>query len=149
MNLEEKISRGMSESVRAGDRIRLETFRSIRAAIIEFNKSGAGRPMNEDDEIRILNNQAKRRREAIEMYTQGNRPDLAEKEKSELAVIEELLPQKLGEAEIRATIASIIAESGATSMKDMAKVMGPAMKQFAGRADGKTVQAIVREMLGA
>ena len=132
MSLEKKISEAMNDAVRKGEKIRLETFRSIRAAIIEFNKSGIGRPMNEEDENRILNNQAKRRREAIEMYAQGNRMDLVEQEKSELAVIEELLPAQLSEIEIRTAIQTIITDSGATSMKDMAKVMGPAMKHFAG-----------------
>jgi uncharacterized protein len=148
MSLEQKVSQEMNAAVKSGDKIRLETMRSIRAAIIEFNKSGVGRNMTPEEEIKIIQNQAKKRRESIEMFKQGGRTELAEKESAELKILEEFLPKQLTEDEIKEIIKNIILESGATSMKDIGKVMPVAMKQFAGKADGKLVQEIVKGLLG-
>jgi uncharacterized protein len=147
MGLELKITEEIKNATKAGDKIRLETIRSIRAAIIEFNKSGVGHEMNPDDEMKILMTQAKKRKDAIELYEKGNRQDLVNQEKQELAVIEEFLPKQLSESEISEIISKIIINSGAKSPAEMGKVMGPAMKELRGKADGGLVQQIVKKLL--
>lgn len=148
MNLEIKINEELKAATKAGDKVRMETLRSIRAGILELQKSGMDREMNEQDELKILQNGAKKRRDAIDMYLQANRAELADKEKAELAIIEEFLPKQLSQAEVEAEVKKIITETGATDMSGLGKVMGVAMKALAGKADGKLVQQAVRSMLG-
>ena len=148
MALEAKINEEIKTAMKSGEKLRLETLRSIRAAIIEFAKSGLNREMNEADELKMLNNIAKKRKDAITMYKDANRMELAEKESAELAVILEFLPAQLSEVEVRAIIMKIKEDSGAVGMKDMGKVMGPSMKALSGKADGGLVQSIVKEILG-
>ncbi|OGU12046.1 MAG: glutamyl-tRNA amidotransferase [Ignavibacteria bacterium GWB2_35_12] len=147
MGLEEKINEELKNSIKSGDKIRMETLRSIRAGIIEFNKSGAGREMNEEDGLKILNSNAKKRKDAIALYEQGGRTDLADKEKQELAIIGEFLPQQLSDDEVKDIIKKIKNEIGAVDIKDLGKVMGPVMKELKGKADGGKVQQFVREIL--
>lgn len=149
MSLELKITEDIKSAMKSGDKIRLETLRSIRAAIIEFAKSGIGRDMNADDEIKILNTLAKKRKDAITMYEQAGRTEAKEKEESELLVIQEFLPKQLSDDEITAIIKEIIEKVGASSEKDFGKVMGPSMKALNGKADGGKVQQIVKSLLGA
>ena len=148
MSLETVITEEMKNAMKSGDKVRLDTVRSIRASILEFKTSGSGREMNEEDEMKILKNQAKKRRDAIDMYEKAGRAELLEKEKLELAIIEEFLPQQMSEDEAKVIIAKLIADSGATDMKDLGKVMGAAMKELKGKADGGLVQKIVKELLG-
>jgi uncharacterized protein YqeY len=148
MALEAKINEEIKTAMKSGEKLRLETLRSIRAAIIEFAKSGLNREMNEADELKMLNNIAKKRKDAITMYKDANRMELADKELSELTVILEFLPAQLSEVEVRAIIMKIKEDSGAVDMKDMGKVMGPSMKALSGKADGGLVQSIVKEILG-
>lgn len=148
MALEAKINEEIKTAMKSGEKLRLETLRSIRAAIIEFAKSGLNREMNEADELKILNNIAKKRKDAITMYKDANRMELADKESAELDVILEFLPAQLSEVEVRAIIMKIKEDSGAVDMKDMGKVMGPSMKALSGKADGGLVQSIVKEILG-
>lgn len=148
MNLNEKISEGIKSALKGGDKLRLETLRSIRAGIIEFNKSGAGRDMTEDDGIKILNSNAKKRRDAIEMYEKGGRQELADKEKAELVIILEFLPKQMSEEEISDFVKNIVTELGASGMQDMGRVMGACMKELKGKAGGGTVQNIVKTILG-
>lgn len=148
MALEAKINEEIKTAMKSGEKLRLETLRSIRAAIIEFAKSGLNREMNEADELKMLNNIAKKRKDAIIIYKDANRMELAEKESAELAVILEFLPAQLSEVEVRAIIMKIKEDSGAVDMKDMGKVMGPSMKALSGKADGGLVQSIVKEILG-
>lgn len=148
MNLEQKINEEIKSAMKAGQKLRLETLRSVRAAIIEFAKSGLAREMNEDDEIKILNNLAKKRKDAIEMYKQANRNELMEKEQEELGIIAEFLPKQLTEDEIKAILVELVKSVGAESPKDMGKVMGPVMKQLSGKADGNQVKTILQEILG-
>ncbi|ROL55989.1 GatB/YqeY domain-containing protein [Bacteroidetes/Chlorobi group bacterium Naka2016] len=147
MNLEQKVGEELKKAIKEGDQIRMDALRSIRASILEFKKSGIGREMNEEDEIKILNSLAKKRKEAIEMYEQGGRTDLAEKERKELEIIKQFLPEQLSEEEIRKIVASIIQELNASSPSDLGKVMGRAMKDLKGKADGSLVQSIARELL--
>ena len=104
MNLEIKINDELKAATKAGDKVRMETLRSIRAGILELQKSGMDREMNEQDELKILQNGAKKRRDAIDMYLQANRAELADKEKAELAIIEEFLPKQLSAAEVEAEV---------------------------------------------
>lgn len=147
MGLEQKINEELKSAIKSGDKLRMDTIRSIRAAIIEFNKSGAGRDMNEDDEMKILQNAAKKRRDAIELYEKGKRQDLADREKAELVIISEFLPKQLTKDEALDVVKKIISDIGATEMKDLGKVMGPVMKELKGKFDGSAVQQLVREIL--
>lgn len=152
MSLKDRITEEIKAAMKAKDKIRLETVRSIKKVLLE--KEVSVRPsgqteLTEDQEIEALSQIAKQRRDAIAQYTQAGRLDLADQETQELAIIEEYLPQQLSEAEIVAMIDQIIAQVGATSAKDMGKVMGPAMQQLKGKADGKQVQDLVKARLGS
>lgn len=132
----------------AKDEKSLRSLRAIKAAILLAKTSeGAGGELKEDDEIKLLQKLVKQRKDSLEIYQQQNRTDLAQKEQEEIEVIEKFLPQQLSAEELRAEISSIIAETGASSPADMGKVMGPATKKLAGRADGKTISQVVKELL--
>jgi len=148
--LKDRISEDIKSAMKAKDKIRLETVRSIKKVLLE--KEVSLRPqgqesLSETQEIEVLSQQAKQRRDSIEQYRQAGRDDLAEKEAQELAIIEEYLPGQLSEEEVGAVVDEVIAQTGATSVKDMGKVMGPVMQQLKGRADGQKIQAIVKEKL--
>lgn len=147
MSLPEKINEDLKSAMKAGEKIRTETLRSLRAGVIEFEKSGAGRAMTDEDGMKILLTAAKKRREAIEMYDQNNRPELAEKERAELAVIQQYLPQQMTKEEVAARVKEVIAEVGAAGSQDANKVMPVLMKEMKGKADGKLVQELVKEQL--
>lgn len=152
MSLIERISEDIKTAMKAKDKIRLETVRSIKKVLLE--KEVSLRPLgqttlNESQEIEVLAQLAKQRREAIEQYRQAGRNDLADQEAQELAILEEYLPGQLSDEEIGAVVDEIIARTEASSAKDMGKVMGPAMQQLKGRADGQKVQAVVKAKLGA
>ena len=126
-------------------------MRGIKKAILE--KEVELRPKGQDTltpehEIELLTQQAKQRRDSIEQFTNAGRDDLAEKESQELAIIETYLPEQVSDEEVTKIIDELIASSGATTMKDLGKVMGPAMKQLKGKADGKKIQEIVKSKLG-
>ena len=138
----------MKAAMKSGDKLRLETVRSIRAAILEFNTSGVGRPMNDDDEVKLLQKLAKKRKDAMEIFRANGRNEAADKEQAELAILEEFLPTMLGEAEIKTVVERVIADTGATTQKDFGKVIGAAMKELKGKADGTLVQTVVKSLLG-
>ena len=149
--LKERISEDIKTAMKARDKIRLETIRSIKKVILE--KETEVRPKGQDQltpeqELELLAQQAKQRRDSIEQYCKGGRDDLADKEAQELAIIETYLPAQLSPEEIEAIIDKIIESVGVSSPKDMGKVMGPAMKELKGKADGKQVQEIVKAKLG-
>ncbi|MGH2648780.1 MAG: GatB/YqeY domain-containing protein, partial [Ginsengibacter sp.] len=122
----------------------------IKAAIINLKTSeGFSGLIKEDDEIKLLQKLVKQRKESLEIYEKQNRTDLAEKEKEEISVIEKFLPKQMSEEDLKEVIASIVKQAGATSQADMGKVMGMANKQLAGRADGKTIATIVKEILAS
>jgi uncharacterized protein YqeY len=152
MSLKEKIDRELKEAMKSGDKIRLNAIRSIRASLLEKEVSirvGGKAELNEEQELEVVMGLAKRRRDAIEQFTAGNRLDLAETEAAELTVLEEYLPQQLPDEEVEAAIREIIAQTGATSMKELGKVMGLAMKALKGKADGGKVQNLVKSLLSA
>jgi uncharacterized protein YqeY len=134
--------------MRAKDADRLRALRAIKSMILLEETSGSSSDgLSADAEMKILMKAAKQRRDSLEVYVAQNRPDLAEKEQVELAIIEEFLPKQLSEAELTGKITEIIASVGATSPADMGKVMGVASKQLAGLADGKAISAKVNELL--
>lgn len=148
MNFTERINEDLKAAMKAGERLRLETLRTIRAAILEFEKEKAGNVLGEDDALRILTAAAKRRREAIEQYRNAGREDLASTEEAELAVITAYLPAQISDDELADLVRNAIAEAGAKDMSDLGRVMGPLMKSLKGRAEGAKIQALVRAQLG-
>ncbi|MGY6529388.1 MAG: GatB/YqeY domain-containing protein [Cyanobacterium sp.] len=150
MSLKDKIGEDIKTAMRAKDKIRLETVRSIKKVLLEkeVELRGKGKDsLSPDDEVQILVQQAKQRRDSIEQYIGANRPDLAEKEQAELAIIETYLPEQISDEELGEIVDQIIATVGASSAKDMGKVMGVAMKDLKGKADGKKIQELVKAKL--
>ncbi len=147
MSLKEKITADLNAAMKAGEKVRTETLRSIRALILEFDKSGADREMTADEELKLLTSAAKKRKDSIEIYTANNRPELAEKEQAELAVITEYLPKQMSREEVEKRVSEVIAEVGAAGPADTNKVIPVLMKELKGKADGKLVQEIVKEKL--
>jgi len=147
MNLKDKINNDLKEAMKAGDKIRLETIRSIRALILEFEKSGSNKELTPEEEIRILTAAAKKRKEAIEQYRNANRPELAEKEENELKIIEEYLPKQLTNEEILEEVKRLATEINAKDKSDFPRLMPLAAKTLKGRADGKVIKEIVEKFL--
>jgi uncharacterized protein YqeY len=148
MNLKEKINEDLKAAIKSGDKLRLETIRSIRALILEFEKSGSGKELNEEEETRMLTSAVKKRKDSIELYRTGNREDLASKEEAELNILMEYLPKQLTEEEISEKIKKMADEIGAKSKADFPKLMPLVMKELKGKADGKVVKSIVDRILG-
>ena len=148
MNLEQKIMAELKTAMLAKDEAALRSLRAVKAAILLAKTSeGAGGELKAEDKIKLLQKLLKQRKDSLEIFEQQKRDDLAKKEKEEIAVIEKFLPQQLSPEEIKAELVKIIADTGASSPADMGKVMGAATKQLSGRADGKTISALVKELL--
>lgn len=147
MSLELKINNDIKNAMLAKDKLRLETLRSIKAGILLAKTAENATEITEDFEIKMLQKMAKQRKESATIYIQQNRQELADKELAEAAIIEEYLPKQLSEEEITVALKEIITSVGATSAKDMGKVMGIASKQFAGKADGRLISEIVKKLL--
>jgi uncharacterized protein YqeY len=148
MSLEQKVMDDLKTAMLAKDEKSLRSLRAIKAAIINLKTSeGFGGEINEDDEVKLLQKLVKQRKESLDIYEKQSRSDLAEKEREEIEIIEKFLPKQLTAEELKEVITSIIRQTGATSQADMGKVMGMAGKQLGGKADGKTIAAIVREIL--
>lgn len=148
MALEEKIMAEMKDAMKSKNEAVLRGLRAIKAEIIKAKTDpGAGGVIDEATEQKFLQKMMKQRRDSYDIFTQQGRADLAAKEKEEMDVIEKFLPKQLSEAEIKEAVAKVIAETGASSPADMGKVMGVASKQLAGQADGKTISAVVKELL--
>jgi uncharacterized protein len=148
MALEQQIMAEMKDAMKAKDEATLRGLRAIKAEIIKAKtEPGAGGEIDEATEQKFLQKMMKQRRDSLEIFEKQGRTDLALKEKEEMALIEKFLPKQLHETEIKTIIEKIIAETGAASPADMGKVMGVASKQLAGKADGKTISNIVKELL--
>jgi len=148
MSLEQNINGAIKTAMLAKAEAELRALRAIKAAILLAKTSeGSTGELSEADELKLLQKLAKQRKDSLEIFRQQNRPDLAQKEEEELVVIERYQPQQMDEAAIRTELAAIIAAVGASSPADMGKVMGAATKQLAGKADGKVVAALVKELL--
>ena len=147
MNLTQRINEDLKTAMKSGNKLRLETLRMLRAQIIEFEKKGLDRPMNEDDEMSILMSASKKRKEAIEIFTKAGRMELVEQETKELEIISEYLPKQLSREDAEKIVENLIQQSGAASMKDLGKVMPIAMKELKGKIDSKVISEIVKQKL--
>lgn len=148
MSLEVKIMDHMKEAMKAKDSVALEALRAIKSAIIlAKTEAGAADGLTEADEIKMLQRLVKMRKDSAEIFTAQNRPDLAEPELAQIAVIEKFLPAQLSEAEVEAIVAKIIAETGVSGIASMGKVMGLASAQIGGQAEGKVISGIVKKLL--
>jgi len=148
MNLTERINRDLKEALKSNDKIRLQTIRSIRAVILEFEKSGSGKKLNEEEEIKLLSSAAKKRKEAIEEYKKANRDDLAAIEEAELNIIMSYLPKQLTTEEIINKVKILADELGAKTNEDFPRLMPSAIKELKGKADGKAIKEAVEKVLG-
>ena len=149
MSLEQQVMAAMKDAMKLKDEAALRGLRAIKAEIIKAKtEPGAGGEIDEATEQKFLMKMMKQRRDSFDIFEKQGRNDLAEKEKEEMLIIEKFLPKQMSESEIKEAVAKIISETGAASAADMGKVMGVASKQLAGKADGKTISAIVKELLG-
>lgn len=148
MSLEQKIMTELKTAMLAKDEAALRSLRAVKAAILlaKTSEGGSGE-LKEEDEIKILQKLVKSRKDSLEIFQQQNRADLAKKEEEEIEVIEKFLPKQMSAEEIKTELEKIIVAVGASSPADMGKVMGAATKQLAGKADGKTISELVKELL--
>ncbi len=148
MSLEQKIMTDLKAAMIAKDEAALRSLRAVKAAILLAKTAVGGKgDISEDEEIKLLQKLVKQRKDSLEIFQQQNRADLAKKEEEEIAVISKFLPKQMSQEEIREELQAIISATGATGPGDMGKVMGLASKQLAGKADGKTISALVKELL--
>ena len=148
MSLQSKIMDVMKDAMRSKDTVALEALRAIKSELLlAQTATGSKEEISEADEIKILQKLVKMRKDSAEIYKTQNRPDLAEPELAQIAVIEKFLPAQLSEAEVEAIVSKIIAETGASGIASMGKVMGLASAQIGGQAEGKTISAIVKKLL--
>ncbi|KIC92133.1 GatB/YqeY domain-containing protein [Flavihumibacter sp. ZG627] len=148
MSLEEKIMAEMKDAMKSKNEAALRGLRAIKAEIIKAKtEPGAGGQVTAEGEAKLLQKMVKQRRDSLEIFQQQNRSDLAQKEEEEIAIIERFLPKQLDEAELKTVLQAIIAETGASSIADLGKVMGVASKKLAGLADGKAINNMVRSLL--
>ena len=149
MSLQENIMIKMKEAMKSKDKVALESLRAIKSEILlAQTKSGASDNLTEDIEIKLLQKLVKQRKDSAVLYKEQGRDDLAEPELAQINVISQFLPKQMSEEDLKNIVVEIIEKVGATSMKDMGKVMGLASKQLAGKADGKGISTIVKQLLG-
>ena len=148
MELFEKVSKDIVAAMKAKDKVTLEALRNIKKVFIEAKTApGANDSLDDAVALKILQKLAKQGHDSADLYTQQNRPDLAEAEMAQVRVIESYLPKAMSNEEIEAAVKEIIAQTGASSIKEMGKVMGVASKQLAGKADGKAISEVVKKLL--
>ena len=148
MSLQKKIMMKIKEAMKAKDTVALESLRAVKSEILlAQTKSGASADLSEDEELKLLQRLVKQRKDSAAVYNEQGREDLAAPELAQVEIIAQFLPEQLGEDEIKKVVAELIEKVGATSMKDMGKVMGMASKQLAGKADGKTISTVVKQLL--
>jgi len=148
MSLEEKVMAAMKDAMKAKEEATLRGLRAIKAEIIKAKTDpGAHGLISEDGELKLLQKLVKQRKDSLEIFTTQNREDLAVKEREEIAIIEKFLPKQMDETELKVVIQEIITNVGAASLADLGKVMGVASKQLAGKADGKAISGVVKELL--
>ena len=147
MSLEKKLMPDLKEAMKTKDQPALRGIRAIKAELLKFKTSGSGEELNEDAEIKILQRLVKQRQDSLTIFEEQGREDLAVVEREEIAIITKYLPAQLSPEELKAQIQAIITKTGASSMKDMGKVMGMASNAFAGKADGKSISSVVKELL--
>ncbi len=149
MNLKDKINEDLKAAIKSGNKTRLATVRSIRALILEFEKSGSGKELSNEEEIKLLSGAAKKRKDSIEQFRNAGRNDLADKEEAELNILMSYLPKQLNQEEIDIVVKKIAEEINAKAKEDFPKLMPEVMKQLKGKADGKFVKKSVENYLGS
>lgn len=147
MTLKEQLQQDLIASMKAKDEVTTGAIRLIKAAILRLETAGEKKIATDEDVIQIIGKEIKQRKDSIEQFEKGNRPELAEKEKLEMAVLEKYLPAQLSEEEIRTIVKEVITSTGATGKSDLGKVMGALMPRTKGKADGGMVNKIVQELL--
>ena len=147
MSLQEQVTQQLKTAMKAKDSVALESLRAIKSAILLKQTQAGAKALTSEDEIKLVQKLVKQRKDSAEIFRQQGREDLAEPEEAQIKIIEQFLPEQLDEAAIAEIIEGIIAQTNAEGMKDMGKVMGMASKAMAGKADGKTISAIVRQKL--
>ena len=147
MTLEQKINSDLKEAMKAKDQVRLRGIRAVKSAIMLLKTDGSGKTIDESVEIKLLQKLIKQRKDSLEIYEKQNREDLAVKEREEISVIGKYLPEQMSIEELETALKEIISQTGASSMKDMGKIMGMASQKFAGKADGKTISGLVKKLL--
>ena len=149
MALEQQIQEDIKAAMKAKDAVAMAAVRAVKNEILLFKTAeGGSKDVTDGDVLKMIQKLIKQRKETAQVYTDNNRPELAENELAEAAVMERYLPKQLSPEELEAKIREIIAEVGATSIKDMGKVMGAANKALAGQSDGRTISTIVKKLLG-
>ncbi len=147
MSLESKLMADLKAAMKAKDQASLRGIRAVKAELLKFKTSGTGDELNEEAEIKILQRLVKQRQDSLSIFEEQGREDLAVVEREEIAVITKYLPAQLSPEELKSKVQEIITQTGASSMKDMGKVMGMASKAFAGKADGKSISSMVKQLL--
>lgn len=147
MKLIDKTYTDLKTAMKEGDKLKLQTIRSIRALLIEFEKSGSGKELNTEEELKLLTSSAKKRKDSIEQFRNAGREDLAKKEEEELLIIQTYLPKQLTVDELKIRTTDIAKNIGANNKEDFPKLMSAVMKEVKGRADGKLVREIVTDIL--
>ena len=147
MSLQQKVMDQMKTAMKAKDTLALDSLRAVKSAILLAQTEKAGKVLTQEDELKLVQKLVKQRKDSASIYREQGRPDLAEPELAQAAVIERFLPEQLSEAEIEKVVDQVIEETGASGMKDMGKVMGQVTGELAGKADGKTISGIVRRKL--
>jgi hypothetical protein len=149
MSLTERVQKDMTEAMRHKEELRLSTLRMMKAAL-QNKRIEKRADLDEKEELQVFNTMIKQRQDSVEQFTKGNRPELAQKEAAEIAIIEAYMPKAIGEEEIVATVQAVVAEMGCPTMKDMGAVMKNVMAKFGGaRVDGKAVSEAVKKHLAA
>lgn len=148
MGLQKEVMEQMKAAMKAKDKVALESLRAIKSALLlAQTEAGSGTEMSEEDEIKLVQKLVKQRKDSAAIFIEQGRQDLADPELSQIAVIEQFLPEQLTEEEIEKVVVQVIEATGASGMKDMGKVMGMVSKELAGQADGKTISTIVKSKL--
>ncbi|MBV8564606.1 MAG: GatB/YqeY domain-containing protein [Methylobacteriaceae bacterium] len=147
--MREELSSAVKAAMKSGDRLRVDTLRMVQSALKnrEIEARGAGKSLSAEDELSVLQKLVKSRQESVELYEKGGRQDLASKERAEIAIISEFLPQQMGDDDMKAAIVAAIGATGAAGMKDMGKVIGALRAQYAGRMDFGKASALVKAAL--
>ena len=147
MNLEEQLMADLKEAMKAKDQASLRAIRAAKAAILLFKTDGSGKELDDAAAIKLVQKLVKQRQDSLDIFEKQGREDLAVVEREEIEVLKRYLPKALSEDELRAVLSEIISESGAQGMKDMGRIMGLANAKLAGKADGRTISTIVKELL--
>ena len=148
MSLQQEVMTKLKEAMKAKDKVALESLRAIKSALLLAQTSGDSADFTEADEIKLVQKLVKQRKDSAALYLEQNRKDLAEPELAQVVILEQFLPKQMSAEDLKKVIASIIKKAGATSMKDMGKIMGMASKELAGKSDGKAISNVVKELLG-